>query len=93
MAGASRRHLSRLFQEHAGMSIPEYSNRLRVSYAQQLLRDTQCDMERVAEQCGFSSTRQLRRAWQRFYATSPREARVHSRSRPGSIRNNRQLKA
>jgi transcriptional regulator GlxA family with amidase domain len=90
MAGASKRHLSRLFQEHAGMSIPEYSNRLRVAYAQQLLRDTQCDMERVAEQCGFSSTRQLRRAWQRFYATSPREARVHYRSKAGSIRNNHQ---
>jgi transcriptional regulator GlxA family with amidase domain len=90
MAGASKRHLSRLFQEHAGMSIPEYSNRLRVAYAQQLLRETQLDMERVAEQCGFSSTRQLRRAWQRFHPSSPREARVHSRSKAGAAH---QLKA
>ena len=77
MAGASERHLSRLFQEHVGMSIPQYSNRLRVAYAQELLRETRFDMERVAEQSGFSSTRQLRRAWQRIHKTPPRESRIH----------------
>jgi transcriptional regulator GlxA family with amidase domain len=77
IAGASDRHLSRLFHEHVGMSIPEYRSRLRVAYAQELLRETQFDMERVAEQCGFSSTRQLRRAWQKIHATPPREARIH----------------
>jgi transcriptional regulator GlxA family with amidase domain len=76
-AGASERHLSRLFHEHAGMSIAEYSNRLRVASAQELLRETNLDMEHVAEQAGFSSPRQLRRAWRRVYKTPPREARVH----------------
>jgi transcriptional regulator GlxA family with amidase domain len=80
LAGASDRHLSRLFHEHVGMSIPEYSNRLRVAYAQELLRETRIDMERVAEQSGFNSTRQLRRAWHRLHKTSPREAR---RAGPG----------
>ena len=80
LAGASDRHLSRLFHEHTGMSIPEYSNRLRVAYAQELLRETRIDMERVAEQSGFNSTRQLRRAWHRLHKTSPREAR---RAGPG----------
>jgi transcriptional regulator GlxA family with amidase domain len=75
VAGASDRHLSRLFHEHVGMSIPEYSNRLRVAFAQELLRETRLDMERVAEQSGFNSTRQLRRAWQRLHKTPPREAR------------------
>src|SRR5215813_5342417 len=78
IAGASERHLSRLFHEHVGMSIPENTNRLRVAYAQELLRETRFDMERVAEQSGFSSTRQLRRAWQRIYKRPPREARRHS---------------
>jgi transcriptional regulator GlxA family with amidase domain len=80
LAGASDRHLSRLFHEHVGMSIPEYSNRLRVAYAQELLRETRIDMEQVAEQSGFNSTRQLRRAWHRLHKTSPREAR---RAGPG----------
>jgi transcriptional regulator GlxA family with amidase domain len=76
VAGASDRHLSRLFHEHVGLSIPEYTNRLRVAYAQELLRETRIDMERVAEQSGFNSTRQLRRAWRRLYKTPPREARL-----------------
>jgi transcriptional regulator GlxA family with amidase domain len=78
VAGASERHLSRLFHEHAGMSIADYSNRLRVALAQELLRETNLDMEHVAEQAGFSSTRQLRRAWGRVYKTPPREARVQA---------------
>lgn len=78
MAGASDRHLSRLFHDHVGMTIPEYSNRLRVAYAQELLRETQFDMENVAERAGFGSARQLRRAWQRVHKNTPREARRHT---------------
>jgi transcriptional regulator GlxA family with amidase domain len=77
IAGASNRHLSRLFHEHVGMTIAEYSNRLRVAFAQELLRETNLDMEQVAEKAGFSSPRQLRRAWRKVYKTPPREARVH----------------
>jgi len=86
IAGASDHHLSRLFHEHVGMSIPEYSNRLRVAYAQELLRETRFDMERVAEQSGFSSTRQLRRAWERIHKTPPREARIHWHAKTISTR-------
>jgi transcriptional regulator GlxA family with amidase domain len=76
LAGASSRHLSRLFHEHVGMSITDYRNRLRVALARELLSQTRLDMERVAERSGFGSTRQLRRAWRRQYPTSPRQARI-----------------
>jgi transcriptional regulator GlxA family with amidase domain len=76
IAGASNRHLSRLFHEHVGMSIPDYCNRLRVALARDLLSQTRLDMERVAERVGFASSRQLRRAWRRFHATAPRLARI-----------------
>jgi len=82
IAGASNRHLSRLFHEHVGVSIAEYSNRLRVALAQELLRETNLDMEHVAEQAGFSSPRQLRRAWRKVHKTAPREARVRAHPRP-----------
>lgn len=75
IAGASSRHLSRLFHEHTGMSITEYKNRLRVALAHELLSQTRLDMEIVAERSGFGSTRQMRRAWKRFHPTAPREAR------------------
>uniref|UniRef100_UPI00214797F8 GlxA family transcriptional regulator n=1 Tax=Tahibacter caeni TaxID=1453545 RepID=UPI00214797F8 len=74
-AHTSPRHLSRLFNEHAGMSLPDYVNRLRVSLARELLQTTRLDMERIAERSGFASARQLRRAWARSYAAPPQHAR------------------
>ncbi|KFL31687.1 AraC family transcriptional regulator [Devosia riboflavina] len=71
IAFASPRHLSRLFNDHAGMSIPDYLNKLRVALAQQLLTETRLDIERVAEKSGFNSSRQLRRAWSRISPTPP----------------------
>ncbi len=81
IAGASGRHLSRLFHEHTGMAIVEYRNRLRVAIAKELISQSQLDMEHVAERSGFESTRQLRRAWGRVFPTSPREARAPKRVR------------
>jgi transcriptional regulator GlxA family with amidase domain len=75
IAGSSERHLSRLFNDHASMSISDYTNRLRVSLARELLDHTRLDMESVAERAGFGSTRQMRRVWRRFHATPPRAAR------------------
>jgi transcriptional regulator GlxA family with amidase domain len=78
VAGASSRHLTRLFQEYAGMSITDYKNGLRVALARELISQTSLDMEQVAERAGFGSTRQLRRAWGRLYETAPRDARSHA---------------
>jgi transcriptional regulator GlxA family with amidase domain len=78
VTAASGRHLSRLFQEHAGMSIGEYTSRLRVALAHELLRETDLDMERIAESAGFGSPRQLRRAWHRVHQTPPRDARLRA---------------
>ena len=76
LAGASSRHLSRLFHEHTGMSVTDYRNRLRATLARELISQTQLDIEHVAERAGFGSTRQLRRAWRRLYGNTPRQARV-----------------
>jgi transcriptional regulator GlxA family with amidase domain len=71
IANASPRHLSRLFNEHASMSITTYINSLRVALAHQLLKSSRLDIERIAEKTGFASSRQLRRAWRRSYDTPP----------------------
>jgi transcriptional regulator GlxA family with amidase domain len=70
-AATSPRNLSRLFNEHAGMSVTDYVNRLRVALARQLLTGSSLDMATVAERSGFASPRQLRRAWKRFHALPP----------------------
>ena len=75
IAGASSRHLSRLFQQQVGMPLVDYRNRLRVAVARELVLQSELDMENIAERSGFASTRQFRRAWQRVYAGSPSQAR------------------
>jgi transcriptional regulator GlxA family with amidase domain len=71
IASTSPRHLSRLFNEHAGMNLTAYINGLRVALAHQLLKSSHLDIERIAERTGFASSRQLRRAWRRSYDTPP----------------------
>jgi transcriptional regulator GlxA family with amidase domain len=75
VAAASPRHLSRLFNEHAGMSVSEYVSRTRLALARELLAESRLDMEAVAERSGFGSSRQLRRAWSRSHALSPSQFR------------------
>lgn len=76
IAHVSPRHLSRLFNEHAGMGVPDYVNRLRVALARQLLENSRLDMETVAERAGFASARQLRRVWGRLNDAPPSASRL-----------------
>src|SRR5512135_381228 len=54
IAGASPRHLSRLFNEQVGMNTSDYRNRLRAALASELIGHTRLDMEHVAERAGFA---------------------------------------
>lgn len=74
-SGASPRNLSRLFNEHAGMSITEYANRLKLGLAREMLQNSDLPIENVAERAGFASARQFRRAWRRIHAQAPSEMR------------------
>jgi len=75
VSGASPRNLSRLFNEHAGMSVTDYVNRLKIGLAREMLLNSGLDIENVAERSGFASARQFRRAWQRIYDQPPSHAR------------------
>lgn len=76
IAHMSPRHLSRLFNEQAGMSLADYTNRVRIALAGELLKQTRLDIEGVAERTGFASPRQFRRAWSRYHARPPSQART-----------------
>lgn len=75
VAGSSPRNLSRLFNEHAGMSVTDYVNRMRIALARELVAGSRLDMETVAERSGFASARQFRRAWSRLNDTPPSRLR------------------
>ncbi|MET0936995.1 MAG: helix-turn-helix domain-containing protein [Luteibacter sp.] len=76
VAASSPRNLSRLFNEHAGMSVTDYVNRMRIALARELLNGSRLDVETVAERAGFASARQLRRAWGRLNKLPPSRARM-----------------
>lgn len=81
VAGTSPRHLSRLFNEHAGVSVPGYVGRLRVVLAGDFLRYSALDLESIAHKVGFASTRQMRRVWAQFHDEPPSRMR---QSQPGA---------
>lgn len=76
VACVSPRHLTRLFAQHAGISVVVYQQQLRVARAKQLLAQHGWPVERVAEACGFASARDLRRVWRKYEPGSPASARA-----------------
>lgn len=57
----SSRHLTRLFQQHLGISVRDYLEQLRLAIAEQCLLQGR-GVEQAALAAGFSSQRQLHRA-------------------------------
>lgn len=72
----SERHLSRLFREHAGMSLIDYVNLMRITLARDIISQSRLDLESVAERAGFSSSRHLRRIWRRHHGEPPSQHRA-----------------
>jgi transcriptional regulator GlxA family with amidase domain len=63
-AHVSPRHLTRLFQQHLGISVRDYLEQLRLAVAEQWLVQGR-GVEYASQAAGFSSPRQLHRARQR----------------------------
>lgn len=64
--------LSRKFNRHAGMSIPNYLNRVRVERAQRLLRNTDSRIYEIAEQVGFKSVAYFSTIFKRMTGATPK---------------------
>ncbi len=67
----SRRHLTRLFAQHAGGSILAYVQRLRVERAKNLLRQTRLSVLEVAHAVGLESPSHLAGLFRREVGSSP----------------------
>ena len=66
----TERHLLRLFLDHAGVSPLRYLRSIRLERARQSLACGET-VSRAAQQAGFHSDLQLRRAWNRQWGGSP----------------------
>jgi len=71
VAGMSPRNLTRVFKLATGITLKEYATRLKLEVAVNLLRNPDYTVERVAAECGFQDSRQLRRLWTRNFGTTP----------------------
>lgn len=74
VAGMSPRNLTRTFRQSTGISIKDFSTRVRLELAGTLLHDPGLTVEAVAQRCGFATARQLRRLWKEFFGGAPRHA-------------------
>jgi transcriptional regulator GlxA family with amidase domain len=72
-AHVTTRHLLRLFADHAAVSPMTYVEKIRLERARQAL-SRGASVTRAAEDAGFASDLQLRRAWSRHLAGTPRAA-------------------
>lgn len=71
----TERHLLRLFTAHARVSPLAYLTAIRLERARQHLRRG-ASVTRAAQEAGFHSDLQLRRAWRQRYDETPRQARA-----------------
>lgn len=71
IAHMSTRNLTRLFRKATGITIKEFTTRIRIELAKKLLKKPDLTIEAVAAQCGFQDARQLRRLWEQEFSVSP----------------------
>jgi transcriptional regulator GlxA family with amidase domain len=76
LAALSPRHLTRTFRQATGVSVQEFTTRIRLELARDLLHDPRLTVDAVAARCGFGSARQLRRLWKEVHGTSPGQERT-----------------
>jgi transcriptional regulator GlxA family with amidase domain len=75
IAAVSPRHLTRLFRERAGLTVHEFTTRVRLERARALLDDPDRTLESIATRCGFEDARQFRRLWKAVHGRPPSAAR------------------
>lgn len=76
VAGASPRHLARLFRAELGMNPAAYVELTRIDIARRLLEDSAAPIKAIAYAAGFGSTTTLRRAFLRRIGVAPLQYRL-----------------
>lgn len=76
-AFVSERHLQRLFKAQMGCKVQDYLATIRLDRAEIMIREyPYVSLQRIAEQCGFTSQQQLRRSWRKLHGVTPSELRA-----------------
>ena len=78
--GYSREHLSRMFSAYSGMTLKEYTTRVRLLIACDLLANTDMPITQVVKESGFPSTQTMRCAFSRQIGCTPSQYRSRARA-------------
>jgi AraC-like DNA-binding protein len=65
IANMSERNLTRTFKDVTGHTITEFKHEVKLSLAKMFLNNPSFTIETVAQKCGYSDPRQLRRIWKK----------------------------
>jgi AraC-like DNA-binding protein len=71
----SKYHFGRLFKKSTGLAPMEYVTKVRIEKAINLLRTTECSIEEIAEQIGYSSSSYFIKVFRSWVGFSPGEFR------------------
>ncbi len=85
LCGCSPRHLSRLFKEHAGISLRAEQTELRLLKASQLLRETDAKIIQVALESGYRNLSLFNAMFKKRFGMTPSEWRRKSAAKPGRL--------
>jgi AraC-like DNA-binding protein len=75
MVGMSETRFKNFFKTTTGTTFAQYVIQLRLSFASQLLRDTDCSMAEIAQRTGFCDQSHLDNRFKESYRVSPKEYR------------------
>ncbi len=75
LAYLSPKYFSRLFKIHSGCTVTEYTQKLRIDRACELLSGTAFPIVQIAEQTGYSDVKYFNKVFRRLMNVSPTEYR------------------
>lgn len=82
LAGMSSRNLTRVFKQATGITLKTFEQELKLEIAGNLFRDPEKTVKRVASECGFKDSRQLRRLWKSRFGSNPSTWKTEEERRP-----------
>lgn len=77
--GVSYSHLTRQFYKEQGITPVQFNTQLRLEHGMQLLLNTDKSIEKIAEECGFSSANYFTKVYKRALHITPSEYRRQHR--------------